>query len=737
MVTRTRTPNGTPHASMSSEIPAPSSQTQRSGFSTSSTQISTTSGTSSLIDHPSNKPTENSVPPSVPGLVGTSASLVPGTSTPDETPNSSNDSSDTTSHRALATTTDISSSTEDGIVALATYSSRSVTSVTTVKGVTSNSHTSTVGTDHHTTLIPIVGGFLCWFCPPDIDAGFGLSGMGSPGVYPPGPPPPGFPSSIPAITVDSIGKPTYSSANLDPKPTDESSSSSSTSYSSATSSSSCTITETASSCTVITSYGVDITDRTTATFTTTSCTPISGCTITGATETSVTTSTTTASCYKFPDDTTFETKRDVDEDKTVFFGSSLWPRGRDDGYYEFGTCNLGIVNDPLHYPSHPGPSKIVDFMKKQNTPLKGLYIVPEQDCGVAPKVALLSDFDTLTSQTCYDQDKKKYAAMGASKSPFVQTEHVYELQTMPAFLTYLIDKNLISCEDMKKTFFPSDGKNLGKELFNQLPSFTNPDFVVLDNSVNDWKGKIFNGKLKGGKGTAARLKEIYNVAMAFDYMRIEDVYTKFQTTNARIYEFLRDTFDYCGSQYAPQGGWAPAYSRFMSAYLSLQGAHAATEMSNRWTLASKDKRNGQAETDALSLLTQRYPPESWNFDIDTLLSWPAAGIGKRTECPLDMSTSSSDGSAASSTQTSEQVIGRSSTTSTPTSGSPTSEPATPGSPINSQFSPTQTQAPINPFGTGNELCPPAVQCGNYDSATCEVEKHQVFHMAMDMDDVGK
>lgn len=129
--------------------------------------------------------------------------------------------------------------------------------------------------------------------------------------------------------------------------------------------------------------------------------------------------------------------------------------------------------------------------------------------------------------------------------------------------------------------------------------------------------------------------------MAFDYMRIEDVYTKFQTTNARIYEFLRDTFDYCGSQYAPQGGWAPAYSRFMSAYLSSQGAHAATEMSNRWTLASKDKRNGQAETDALSLLTQRYPPESWNFDIDTLLSWPAAGIGKRTECPLDMSTSSS------------------------------------------------------------------------------------------------
>lgn len=174
----------------------------------------------------------------------------------------------------------------------------------------------------------------------------------------------------------------------------------------------------------MTSYGVDATDSTTATFTTTSCTPVSGRTVTEITETSLTTSTATSGCYRFPDDTTTELKRDVHYNDTGFLGSSLWTRGREKGFADFGNCDLGIEDDPFHYPTHPGPSRIVDFMKERNTPLKGLYIVQEQDCGVASKGVLHSEFDTLTSQTYYDEDKKKYAALGKSKSPFIQTEHV-------------------------------------------------------------------------------------------------------------------------------------------------------------------------------------------------------------------------------------------------------------------------------------------------------------------------
>ncbi|KAJ5358173.1 hypothetical protein N7541_005331 [Penicillium brevicompactum] len=678
MVTKSKASNSTPQEPLSSLTVVSSTETRLSRSATSTSQELATFQTFNPTTHGPIQPTEGSVPLSVAGLSGTSTSSGPDTTVPSETPPPSSNSYENTSRGDINTTTGKPTSTEGGIAALSTYSSRTVTSVTRVTGITSNSHMSTVGTDHHTTFIPIVGGPLCWFCPPNTDAGFGLFGMGSPGVYPPGPPPPGFPSSLPAITVNSEGQPTYSKSTSDPTPTNEPSSSS-ISSSSSTSSLSCMITETASSCTVITSYRVDTTGQTTATSTSTSCTPISGCNVMGSTETSLTISTATASCYRFPDDTTSEMRRDVYEDETGPLSPVLRPRGRDDGFNEFGSCDLGIARSELQYPRAPGTAKMVNFMKEQNMPLKGLYIVPEQQCGVGPKVTLISDFDSLTSQAYYDEDKKKYAPLGKDKSPFVQTEHVYELQTMPAFLSYLADQNLISCEDMKKAFFPSQGKSLVQELFNQLPSSTYPDFVLLDNSVNNWKGNIFGGSLAGnGKKPQAKIKEMYNVVLASDYMRIEDVYTKFQTTNARIYEFLRDTFDSCDDQPAPQGGWAPAYSSFMLTYLSSKGAHASTELSKKWIKVNGDTRNGQAETDALSLLTESLVADI--FDLDT--------------------------STASPSQTSEEptrglsTTKGSSTISNSISGSPTSVPATPGSPINSQSSPTQTQAPMEPLGTG-------------------------------------
>lgn len=252
--------------------------------------------------------------------------------------------------------------------------------------------------------------------------------MGFPGVYPPGPAPPGFPSPLPAITINSIGEPTYSSANSDPEPTKESTSSSSRSSASTTSSSSCKITETASSCVIMTSYRVNTADHTTETFTSSSCTPVSGCTATGTTQTSLTTSTTTAACYRFPDATSSESKRNLREGDTGFFGFSLEPRGkaRQKGRDALGSCKL-INNNKLFVPEHKGPSEIVVWMKNRNTPLKGAYIVPEQNCGVGPKVTLLSDFEALTSQVYYDQERSKYAAMGLTDSPFIQTEHVCKL----------------------------------------------------------------------------------------------------------------------------------------------------------------------------------------------------------------------------------------------------------------------------------------------------------------------
>lgn len=114
----------------------------------------------------------------------------------------------------------------------------------------------------------------------------------------------------------------------------------------------------------------------------------------------------------------------MDEYETGSLSHALRPRGRDLGFDKFGSCELGKPKDELKYPGSPGTAKMVNFMSEQNQPLKGLYVVPEQQCGVGPKVTLVSDFDSLTSQTYYDTGKKKYAPLGKDKAPFVQTEHV-------------------------------------------------------------------------------------------------------------------------------------------------------------------------------------------------------------------------------------------------------------------------------------------------------------------------
>lgn len=43
-----------------------------------------------------------------------------------------------------------------------------------------------------------------------------------------------------------------------------------------------------------------------------------------------------------------------------------------------------------------------------------------------------------------------------------------ELQILPAFLSHIIEKKLISCDDLNQKFFSIDGRNLGQELFDQV-----------------------------------------------------------------------------------------------------------------------------------------------------------------------------------------------------------------------------------------------------------------------------
>lgn len=310
-------------------------------------------------------------------------------------------------------------------------------SISTVAGITTDSHTSTIGSDHHTTFIPIVGGSHCWvwefyvfnpmlnsmltkrnlfqFCPPDSGSnGFGLIGMGHPGTYPPGPPPPGFPSSLPVITVGPNGDPTYTDKPPEPTPTDQSSSS-------------CSSTE-IPSCTASTSYGVDTAGTTTTTFTSTICSTITACTGSATTSTTVTTSSDSPSCYRLPVETASATptafvKRGINATQEPENPLVRRAKGRESGMVAFGSCQLRLRNDePVKFPQYPGPSKILNAFQAQ---LKGAYIVPvtENRCQ-APELTLFPDWDKLSEQTHYDEEERKYSPIGVNNPPFVNTEHV-------------------------------------------------------------------------------------------------------------------------------------------------------------------------------------------------------------------------------------------------------------------------------------------------------------------------
>lgn len=80
----------------------------------------------------------------------------------------------------------------------------------------------------------------------------------------------------------------------------------------------------------------------------------------------------------------------------------------------------------------------------------------------------------------------------------------------------------------------------------------------------------------------------------------------------------------------------------MSDYLSAQASRASIMMVSRFAQAT-DQVSNDAERLALEWLTKRYPTSSWHFDMNTLLSWPAAGNVKHTVCtPISTASQTSN-----------------------------------------------------------------------------------------------
>lgn len=90
----------------------------------------------------------------------------------------------------------------------------------------------------------------------------------------------------------------------------------------------------------------------------------------------------------------------------------------------------------------------------------------------------------------------------------------------------------------------------------------------------------------------------------------------------------------------------PTGSRTMSRHT--QASSVSTIMTSKYSLASASASNSgsKSQETALSVMTAKYPIESWTFEAGNLLSWPANANVKRTLCtPTPMPTARPHSSA--------------------------------------------------------------------------------------------
>lgn len=86
---------------------------------------------------------------------------------------------------------------------------------------------------------------------------------------------------------------------------------------------------------------------------------------------------------------------------------------------------------------------------------------------------------------------------GVSENDKVSVDHAYEIGFLNSFMNSIINQeNGLKCRDANKQFFDNTGScsdNRLQPIFGSLPSFANPDFIVMSQWLNgDAKGWVSN-----------------------------------------------------------------------------------------------------------------------------------------------------------------------------------------------------------------------------------------------------
>ncbi|KAJ5587659.1 uncharacterized protein N7459_003424 [Penicillium hispanicum] len=311
-----------------------------------------------------------------------------------------------------------------------------------------------------------------------------------------------------------------------------------------------------------------------------------------------------------------------DEDEMNHVLLSFVRRGKDrDSFSVLGSCTL---KKTITTPDYPGPGRLQQQQEAKGYKFEGWFIPQVQQCGANSYWAYETVGADLTNYVA-PYNKKNYGAPGTGNPPYVNSDHVYELQTLKAFFKDLLSDSSITCDNLNTALFGKNGdQDIGSNLWALLPSDDYPDLIGMDSELNRIKADMFSPgtSIQPAEKLSERIQRLNELAVVFDMMRDDNVVAMFTKTNLRIYEALQKL----DSNAAPQGGWGPAYTSWMNTYIRTQGQAVSRTMSSHAAEASrgvkpkKQKQNSQS----FAGFVAAYPTDMWSFDESKLLNWGAA-----------------------------------------------------------------------------------------------------------------
>lgn len=222
-----------------------------------------------------------------------------------------------------------------------------------------------------------------------------------------------------------------------------------------------------------------------------------------------------------------------------------------------------------------------------------------------------------------DGDMPGFAVGGRAKY-FVSTDHLYEIKLLDTFFLYLIDKKGLSCDDIQQVFDQQgiEGTRL-TDLYSNLPKYSNPEFVGMDDRVNQakaliWRTSGFNNnnspiRFQKGPGKSAvdsNKDQLAIFAIALQLLNDYRVRMIFEITNRRIYQ----AFAAIGQQ------WANHYQTWMTDKIMNQ---------NQVLQSAANRVSASIPTAALHPRAPEFPDEipRWSSFMSSLLAtYPIASM---------------------------------------------------------------------------------------------------------------